>query len=185
MPPAPHVRQHHNPCQLKCTLVGCKKWFKTAGGRTRHTRSFHNTEAMHRSHPWHPDEAIQSSPPPDATNYASPRNFQDTPRSRLSDIPHVDEPIVDDLFFNDDPFDEPFEDVPFARLPTRNKDGTSIHHPLINGAYRIIIPCAPLMMWYARTTLQRRRHRFTSEHTTASVLQQLSLRRLDTIQGPN
>ena len=66
MPASPRTRLQHNPHQLKCTH-GCKKWFKTAGGHTRHIRSFHNAEAaMHpwwRSHSHHsliPDEAIQN-----------------------------------------------------------------------------------------------------------------------------
>jgi hypothetical protein len=98
-------------------------------------------------------------------------------------LPHGDIPMFDDddPLFNDDPLNEPFEDlphgepmfdddnplfnddgsfedVPFARSPVRNKsplqDEISIHHPLINGVYTVIIPCAPmLMMRHARTTL--------------------------------
>jgi len=99
------------------------------------------------SHIPNPDEAIQSSPPP-----------QYTPRSGLSllDIPIYDNP----LFNNDPPLDEPFEDVPFAQSPARNKspleDGIIIHHhPLINGAYtRVTISCTPMLtMQHDRTTL--------------------------------
>lgn len=59
--PALCIRRQHNPRQLKCTH-GCRKWFKTTGGRTRHIRSFHNAKAaMHPSrvhHNLNPDEAI-------------------------------------------------------------------------------------------------------------------------------
>jgi len=66
--------------------------------------------------------------------------------------------MFDDPFFNNDPFNEPFEDVPFPQSPVRDEsplpDETNIYHPWINGAYRVLIPCAPmLMMRYARTTL--------------------------------
>jgi len=149
--PAPFSRQQHNPHQLKCTH-GCEKWFKTAGGRTRHVRSSHNAKAtLHRrsltNHS--SDAAIQSSPPPDdAISYAFLRNFQDSPRSNLSlfDVPHGDiPPMFDDPFFNDDPpLNEPFD----VRSPERSKsplDEICIHHPLINGMYTLKISCAPML----------------------------------------
>lgn len=179
MPPG--IRQQHNSLQLEC-LLGCRKWFKTTGGRTKHMRSsFHSAEAaMRPRRPSHthnglnPDEAIHSPPPEDTISYASSQN---TPRSRLStpDVPHGGIPMFDnppfnnhpffndDPLFNDDPFindnpfinDDPFINdnpplnEPFARSPARNEsplqDEISIyHHPLINGAYTVIISCVPM-----------------------------------------
>ena len=43
--------------------------------------------------------------------------------------------MLDDPLFNDDlPLNEPFEDLPARNKPPL-QDKTSIHHPLINGAY--------------------------------------------------
>jgi hypothetical protein len=92
--PAPCIRRKHNPHRLKCTYHGCKRWFKTAGGRTRHVRLFHNAEAaMHPRQPTpahqdlNPEEAIQSSPPPDSDDAIS---YASSPRSRISmlDVHH-------------------------------------------------------------------------------------------------
>lgn len=196
MPAPPCIRrQQHNPHQLKCTH-GCRKWFKTSSGRTRHIRSFHN---LNGHYGLNPDEAVQlesSPPPPEDKNSsrASPQNFRYTPRSRLStldvrhgeqfifyfthtsfltlnldeaiqslsspppdasplarnsqytprsrlsplDVPHGNIPVFDDPLFNDDPrVNEAFDD-----LPARNESLDEIHHPLINGAYTIIISCS-------------------------------------------
>lgn len=158
------ARQLHNSRQLKCPH-GCKKWFKTTSGRTRHIRSFHDAKAaMHRSHhSLNLDEApiVQSSPlPDDAIYYASPRNSQHSQHTPPhSDVPMFDDPLQ--VFNVDPPLNEPFEDVPFAQSPARNKspspsqDEIRIYHPLINGAYyTVIIFLGPmLMMRHARTAL--------------------------------
>ena len=136
---SPCTQLQHNPHQLKCTH-GCKKWFKIAGGCTRHICSFHNAEAaMHpqqQSHAHHsliPDEVIQSSP---QLSYASPWNSQHTPCSLL-DVPHGDIPMFDDPFFNNNQSinnDPLINNDPPACSESPLQDRTSIHrHPLING----------------------------------------------------
>ena len=73
-------RPQHNPQRLKCTILGCSRWFKNVSGRTKHIRSHHSAQAaMHprlrrRCQPSpptaHADDApqmsgvIQSSPQP-------------------------------------------------------------------------------------------------------------------------
>jgi hypothetical protein len=117
-----------------------------------------------------PDEAIQCSPlTDDAISYASSRNSQYSPRSRLSpfdgdsDIPMLDNPFIDGPLINDDPLvnDDPLlndnppinenplindeQDLPFARSPSRTESDeiNILHHPLINGVYPFITPMYP------------------------------------------
>jgi hypothetical protein len=53
-------RQRHNPWQLKCTVLGCSRWFKNVSGRTKHIRSHHGARvAMHP----HLQRQCQPSPP--------------------------------------------------------------------------------------------------------------------------
>ena len=80
------------------------------------------------SHILNPDEAIRSSLPPDdaVSHTSSPRNFHE-------DIPMFDDPLLD----------EPFEDLLLAQSPARSESPlaeVSIH-PLLNGAYTVIISC--------------------------------------------
>jgi hypothetical protein len=49
----------------------------------------------------------------------------------------------DPLFNNDPPFNEPFDDLLFMRNESPLQGETSVCHPLINGAYMLIIPVHP------------------------------------------
>lgn len=132
---APTIRPQHNPFWLICPHVGCKKWFKSAGGRTKHVRLFHNEKVAMR---------LARSPS------HAPSNDDPLDDPLINNDPLINDDLLEinnDLaLINEDlPLNEP--DLPFAHSPARNEsplqDETRVYHPLINGAYgTVIISCS-------------------------------------------
>lgn len=59
----PQPRRRHNSTQIKCTIHGCRRWFKNGSGHTKHIRSYHGPQSAMHSRPHHPLTVSHPSTP--------------------------------------------------------------------------------------------------------------------------
>lgn len=144
-------RRRYNSNQIKCTIPGCRRWFKNSSGRTKHIRSYHGPRSAMHLHSCHRSTVSHLStrraeghlPPFDlASNNISMNEWssdQDSPWRSSPSLPNSPKQLDSPWYRPSTPSYSPHlhsRSSSLEPMPNNSnlKDSTSeVHHPLING----------------------------------------------------